>query len=43
MIEKATLVKILNLVILQVCSINTEARIPKWSEKMVFLTVSQNS
>ena len=24
-------------------TINTEARVPKWSVKMVFLTVSQNS
>ena len=43
MIRKATLVKILNLVILQICSINTEAGVQKWSVKMVFLTVSQNS
>ena len=31
------------LVILQICSINTEAGVPRWSVKMVFLTVSQNS
>ena len=36
MVGKATLVKTLNLV-------NTEAGVPKWSVKMVFLTVSQNS
>ena len=43
MVGKATLMKTLSLVILQICSINTEAGVPKWSAKMVFLTVSQNS
>ena len=28
---------------IQTCSINTEAGVPRWSVKMVFLTVSQNS
>ena len=33
----------LSFVILQICSINTKAGVPRWSVKMVFLTVSQNS
>ena len=33
----------LSFVIVQICSINTEAGVPRWSLKMVFLTVSQNS
>ena len=28
---------------IQTCSINTEAGVPRWSVKMVLLTVSQNS
>ena len=28
---------------IQTCSINTEAEVPRWSVKMVFLTNSQNS
>ena len=40
MVGKATLVKTLNFGDI---TINTEARVPKWSVKMVFLTVSQNS
>ena len=43
MVGKATLLKTLNLVILQICSIDTEVGVPKWSVKMVLLTVSQNS
>ena len=43
MVEKATLVKTLNLVILQMCLINTKAGVPKLCVKMVFLTVSQTS
>ena len=43
MVEKVTLVKTLNLVILQICSINTKAGAPKLCVKMVFLTVSQTS
>ena len=33
----------LSFVIVQICSTNTEAGLPSWSLKMVFLTVSQNS
>ena len=29
--------------IVQICSINTEAGVPRWSLKMVFLKISQNS
>ena len=29
--------------IVQICSINTEAGVPRWSFKTVFLTVLQNS
>ena len=43
MVEKTTLVKTLNLVKLYISLVNTKVGVPKWSVKMVFLTVSQNS
>ena len=42
-LEKQLWLITLSLVIIQICSISTEAGVPRWSVKMVFLTVSQKS